>query len=89
MINLERHFAAKVKALSQALNEVKTLRGLLPICMYCHKVRDDSDIWEQIEAYIADRSEAEFTHSICPSCYEDRVKPMLSELRTTSAEPST
>lgn len=84
VIELERHLAQKVRDLSRALREVKTLQGLLPICMYCHSVRDDEDIWEQIEAYIADRSEAEFTHSICPPCYEKRVKPMLTELRATT-----
>lgn len=89
VIELERRLAGKVEDLERALSEVKTLRGLLPICMYCHKVRDDSDIWEQIEAYIASRSEAEFTHSICPPCYEDQVKPMLSELRGDGIAPAT
>jgi tetratricopeptide (TPR) repeat protein len=54
--------------LQQALQEVKTLRGLLPICSSCKKVRDDKGYWNQIEAYIMAYSEAEFTHTICPQC---------------------
>lgn len=81
VIDLERSLARKVEDLSQALREVKTLRGLLPICMYCHSIRDDRDIWARIEEYVCSHSEAEFTHSICPGCYEDRVKPMLAELK--------
>ncbi len=54
--------------LQQALAEVKTLSGLLPICASCKKIRDDQGYWQQIEAYISDHSHAEFTHSICPDC---------------------
>lgn len=54
--------------LQKALSEVKTLRGFLPICAYCKKIRDDKGYWNQIEAYIRDRSEAEFSHGICPDC---------------------
>jgi hypothetical protein len=51
-----------------ALKEVKELSGLLPICAACKKIRDDTGYWHQIEAYIRDHSEANFTHSICPGC---------------------
>ena len=54
--------------LRQALAEVKTLSGLLPICSHCKNVRDDKGYWNKIEAYIHDRSEAEFSHGICPEC---------------------
>jgi len=54
--------------LQNALTEVKKLSGFLPICASCKKVRDDQGYWRQIEAYIRDHSEAEFSHSICPDC---------------------
>ncbi len=54
--------------LQNALLEVKTLRGFLPICTYCKKIRDDRGYWNQIEAYIQERSDAEFSHSLCPEC---------------------
>ncbi len=60
-----------VVELQQALTEVKKLSGLLPICASCKKVRDDKGYWQQIEAYIRDHSEAEFTHSLCPQCAEE------------------
>lgn len=54
--------------LKKAIDEIKTLRGILPICSMCKKVRDDKGYWSQIEVYITDHSEAEFSHSICPEC---------------------
>jgi AmiR/NasT family two-component response regulator len=56
------------KELEQALNKVKVLSGMLPICASCKKIRDDKGYWQQIELYIRDHSEAEFSHGICPEC---------------------
>ena len=58
--------------LQEALSQVKMLSGLLPVCSWCKKIRNDKGDWEQIEKYIRDRSEAEFSHSICPECMEKR-----------------
>ena len=57
-----------VTELQQALAEVKTLRGFIPICAWCHKVRDDAGFWQQIEMYLDARTDATFSHSICPTC---------------------
>jgi PAS domain S-box-containing protein len=57
-----------IHELQDALGKIKTLSGLLPICSWCKKIRDDEGYWNQIETYIGDHSEAEFTHSICPEC---------------------
>ena len=57
-----------ITALQNALAEVKTLSGLLPICASCKKIRDDSGYWQQIEIYISSHSEAEFSHGLCPDC---------------------
>lgn len=59
------------KSLENALNEVKKLQGLFPICSFCKKIRDDKGYWNQIEAYVRDHSEAEFSHSICPMCVKE------------------
>ena len=48
--------------------EIKTLRGFLPICSYCKKIRNDRNYWEQLEIYIGEHSDASFTHGICPDC---------------------
>ncbi len=54
--------------LQEAFDNIKTLKGLLPICANCKKIRDDEGYWNQVEVYIRDRSDAEFSHSICPGC---------------------
>lgn len=54
--------------LEKALDDVKVLSGLLPICAYCKKIRDDKGYWQQIEEYISTHSDADFSHSICPDC---------------------
>lgn len=54
--------------LAKAQQQLKILSGLLPICSYCKKIRDDQGYWNQLEEYITDHSEAEFTHSLCPTC---------------------
>jgi PAS domain S-box-containing protein len=63
--------------LKEALSKVKTLSGFIPICASCKKIRDDKGYWEQVEVYIRDRSEAEFSHGICPECmkklYPDEI----------------
>ena len=56
--------------LKKALSEVKELSGLLPICSYCKRIRDDQGYWNQLEIYIRDRSKAEFSHGFCPDCAE-------------------
>ncbi len=67
-----------IDELKKALSEVKKLSGLMPICSNCKKIRDDEGYWKQIEQYISERSEAEFTHGICPDCaaalYPERSK---------------
>lgn len=57
-----------IKKLEKALSDVKTLGGMLPICSACKRIRDDHGYWNQIETYIRDHSEAEFSHGICPAC---------------------
>jgi hypothetical protein len=57
--------------LKKALAEVKILRGMLPICSFCKNIRDDKGYWNQIESYIGQHSEAEFSHSICPKCAKE------------------
>lgn len=76
---IEREREKLISSLQDALVEVKTLRGFLPICANCKKIRDDEGYWRQIEEYIQDRSDAQFSHSICPDCkamlYPDLFPP--------------
>ncbi len=63
-----------IHELTGALGNIKTLKGLLPICSSCKKIRDDKGYWQKVESYISEHTEAEFTHGICPDCVR-RVYP--------------
>ncbi|HMP77747.1 MAG TPA: VUT family protein [Kiritimatiellia bacterium] len=69
---IQRRIEAEA-ALQKALSEVKTLRGLIPICASCKRIRDDGGFWKQLESYLQEHSDAEFSHGICPECMKDYV----------------
>ena len=79
VIQLQDELVKHVQQLEATLKQVKELQGLLPICSYCKRIRDDHDYWEQIDTYVAQHSRAEFSHGICPDCYEKIVKPELEQ----------
>jgi hypothetical protein len=66
--NLTRKLNKKNAKLQEALNHVKSLQGIIPICMHCHNIRNDKKVWDRIEAYFSEHTEATFSHSICPEC---------------------
>lgn len=77
IIRLQDALTARVADLEKALSKVQQLQGLLPICAYCKKIRDDKNYWQQVEAYISQVTNARFSHSICPECYERYIRPEL------------
>ena len=79
VVNLQLSLAARVSELEDALIRVRQLDGLLPICSYCKKIRNDHNYWEQVESYITDHSDAQFSHSICPGCYDAHARPELEK----------
>ena len=81
IVELQTRLAGRVRELEKALEHVKQLQGILPICSYCKKIRGDQDYWQTVESYVADHSEAEFSHGICPNCYETIVKDQLASFR--------
>jgi CheY-like chemotaxis protein len=83
VIELESALAKKVEELSDALSHVKQLQGLLPICMYCKKIRDDSDTWHRLETYIEHHSDAMFSHSLCQDCRQEHFPALASTGRGT------
>jgi DNA-binding response OmpR family regulator len=78
MIETQDALAAKIEELHRALNEIRTLRGIVPICAGCKKIRDDQGYWKQVEVYLQEHTEAEFSHGLCPDC-KKRLYPDLSE----------
>ena len=76
-------------ALAEALHDVRTLQGLLPICAHCHGIRNDEGYWERVEEYLGHRTEAELSHGICPKCFEKRYPEVFTSLqaRVMTATP--
>lgn len=68
IVGLQQALGSRVVELQDALASVKTLSGLLPICAYCKRIREDHDYWTQIEHYLVENSDAQFSHGICPEC---------------------
>jgi DNA-binding response OmpR family regulator len=79
VVQLQAELARRMEEAESALTHIRKLQGLLPICSYCKKIRRDKDYWQEIEVYISEHSEADFSHGICPTCYETVVEPQLAE----------
>lgn len=73
IVGLQQALGVRVSELQQALGSVRTLSGLLPICAYCKRIRDDQDYWKQIEHYLSEHSNARFSHGICPDCMQKHL----------------
>ncbi len=76
MVEMQDSLAAKIEELQQAFDEIRTLRGIVPICAYCKKIRDDAGYWSQVEQYVSKHTEAKFSHGICPECFEREMKEL-------------
>ena len=70
VVSLQERLANKVNELQATLDKVRQLRGLLPICSYCKRIRNDQNYWERVEVYVTEHTDAKFTHGICPTCLE-------------------
>ena len=70
VVQLQSALAERVNELEEAIASVKTLQGLLPICCYCKKIRDDGNYWHRVESYISGHANVRFSHGICPDCNE-------------------
>lgn len=70
IIELQRRLDNRIDELQRALSEIKQLQGIMPICSHCKRIRDDKNYWQQVETYISNHSDARFSHSICPDCFE-------------------
>jgi DNA-binding response OmpR family regulator len=81
MVKLQRSLAARVAELEVALAHVQRLQGLLPICSYCKKVRNETNYWEQVDSYLMSHSDVKLTHGICPTCMDTMMK-QLDEAQT-------
>ncbi len=78
LARVETHIALRRKEveLQQALKEVQQLKGILPICCECKQIRDDKGYWQQVEQYISEHSDVQFSHGYCPTCYEMEMEKL-------------
>ena len=83
VIDLQTALSDRVNELQKALDHVSTLQGILPLCMHCHKIRDDKESWLRIENYLMEHADVQFSHGICSDC----MKEHYSELMSDSDEP--
>jgi YesN/AraC family two-component response regulator len=81
LVETQNALAEKIGELRRVLAEIKTLRGIVPICAGCKKIRDDNGFWQQVEVYVRDHSEAEFSHGLCPDCIK-RLYPEFNGDKT-------
>jgi DNA-binding response OmpR family regulator len=79
VLTLQERLADRVAELQEALTRVKRLQGLLPICSYCKRIRGDDQYWQQVDSYIVEHSDAQFTHGICPPCSEKLMAEIEDE----------
>jgi integral membrane sensor domain MASE1 len=75
-VGLEHRVQERTRELAGALAQVKSLQGLLPMCAWCKKIRDDQDYWHAVEKYIADHTEAQISHGICPECLAKEMRAL-------------
>lgn len=79
IVALEQERARRLRELQDALDHIKTLQGILPICMYCRRIQSDDASWQRIEEYVAEHSNAEFSHGMCPECTAKYHPELLEE----------
>ncbi|MFH1114902.1 MAG: response regulator transcription factor [Pseudomonadota bacterium] len=79
MVQMQEKLAAQVRELRHALEQIKVLEGIIPICSFCKKIRNDQGYWDQVEEYVAKHSEATFSHGICPDCIKKHYPEFYDE----------
>lgn len=78
MVEMRSELTAKIEQLRQAVDQIKTLKGIVPICASCKNIRDDRGFWNRVENYVRDHTEAEFSHAVCPDCMK-RLYPQFKD----------
>lgn len=79
IVEMQERLDRKIGELQAALSQIRTLEGILPICAHCKKIRDDRGAWEQVEVYVRNHSEAQFSHSVCPDCMQEHYPDLMGD----------
>lgn len=86
LLELQSSLSQRIAELERATRHVRQLQSLLPICSYCKRVRNDQNYWTQVESYLGEHLDVQFSHGICPSCYVTHVQPELDALSVGSED---
>ena len=77
VLDLQAKLAERLQELESALDQVSQLQGLLPICSYCKKIRNNQNYWQQVEEYVSAHADVQFSHGVCPNCFKKELEPQL------------
>ncbi len=80
VLDLQSALATQIRELKEALSHIKTLQSILPICSYCKRVRNDRSYWQQLDSYLREYADVQFSHGICPECQEKHVMPQFKDV---------
>ena len=80
MIELQKTLFLRMRELEETAAHIKQLKGFLPMCGYCKKIRDDRNYWQEVERYISEHADVRFSHGVCPECGIKHVRPQLVKL---------
>ena len=80
MVELRQSLILRVRELEDAMAQIRQLKGLLPICSYCKKIRNDQNYWQEVVEYISAHAEVKFSHGCCPACAEKHIRPHLESI---------
>jgi phosphoserine phosphatase RsbU/P len=79
VVNLKAELAGRVWELEKAISQIKQLQGILPICMYCHKIRDERQLWQNLENYLRENTDAVLSHGLCPECFKKYYPDLVED----------
>ncbi|NUM54125.1 MAG: response regulator transcription factor [Candidatus Hydrogenedentes bacterium] len=85
VLDLEQQLRNRVTELEEAMEHIKFLQGILPICMFCHRIRDDEESWRRIEDYLSEHTDVQLSHGLCPSCFEKHYPELYHKSRGEAA----
>lgn len=85
VIDLEQQLRNRVAELEDAMAHIKFLQGILPICMFCHRIRDDEESWRRIEDYLSEHADVQLSHGLCPQCFEKHYPELYRKSRGEAA----
>ncbi|HRK35093.1 MAG TPA: response regulator, partial [Candidatus Hydrogenedentes bacterium] len=79
VIDLEQQLRNRVEELEAAAAHIKRLQGILPICMFCHRIRDDEELWRRIEDYLMQNADVQLSHGLCPECFQKNYPDLYAK----------